>query len=340
MDKLINICLEKKKNLNEEEDDELYSKNIKRNENQKDYDFFSYNQISSHKDDLLEYLNQKKKNKLGILNKNEDIGALSYFLGKEYLITCKVISNHAKVYKIDVDYLKEILHNEYDCKEEFIKRMKEKLQLLSQRIFEINNIKLIMIDGKVCQDKLDIIKEHEKQMTTSNSSSFKSLINFDKLNDLFNKQKENNISNINSLSNKTIDFHGKSSLTFSSLNKIRTKNLSINFPNLNSNIIIKKNNNNFFLPSITNDVDGKEGSYSSRLQNYKIKGINLNKIKKFDLNQECKKLLTKNFLIEENLLSKLQKEFKAFAKNKHSFLREIVNTDKIKSKNRKRNIKD
>ena len=340
MDKLINICLEKKKNLNEEEDDELYSKNLKRNENQKDYDFYSYNQISSHKDDLLEYLNQKKKNKLGILNKNEDIGALSYFLGKEYLITCKVISNHAKVYKIDVDYLKEILRNEYDCKEEFIKRMKEKLQLLSQRIFEINNIKLIMIDGKVCQDKLDIIKEHEKQMTTSNSSSFKSLINFDKLNDLFNKQKENNISNINSLSNKTIDFHGKSSLTFSSLNKIRTKNLSINFPNLNSNRIIKKNNNNFFLPSITNDVDGKEGSYSSRLQNYKIKGINLNKIKKFDLNQENKKLLTKRFVIEENFLSKIQKEIKAFANNKHSFLREIIKTDKAKSKDSKRNINE
>ena len=340
MDKLINICLEKKKNLNEEEDDELYSKNLKRNENQKDYDFYSYNQISSHKDDLLEYLNQKKKNKLGILNKNEDIGALSYFLGKEYLITCKVISNHAKVYKIDVDYLKEILRNEYDCKEEFIKRMKEKLQLLSQRIFEINNIKLIMIDGKVCQDKLDIIKEHEKQMTNSNSSSFKSLINFDKLNDLFNKQKENNISNINSLSNKTIDFHGKSSLTFSSLNKIRTKNLSINFPNLNSNRIIKKNNNNFFLPSITNDVDGKEGSYSSRLQNYKIKGINLNKIKKFDLNQENKKLLTKRFVIEENFLSKIQKEIKAFANNKHSFLREIIKTDKAKSKDSKRNINE
>jgi hypothetical protein len=33
---------------------------------------------------LLEFLNQKKKNKLGILKANEDIGALSYFLGKEY----------------------------------------------------------------------------------------------------------------------------------------------------------------------------------------------------------------------------------------------------------------
>ena len=339
MDSLINICLEKKKNLNEEEDD-LYSSNTRRNESQKENDFYSYNQISSHKDDLLEFLNQKKKNKLGILNKNEDLGALSYFLGKEYLTTCKVISNHAKVYKIDVDYLKEILHNEYDCKEEFIKRMKEKLQLLSERIFKINNIKLIMIDDKICQDKLDIIKEHEKQMTISNSSNLKPLINFDKLNDLINKPKENNITNINSSSNKTIDVHVKSSLTFSNLNKIRTKNLSINFPKLNSNRTMKKNSNNFFLPSITNDADGKEGSYSSRLQNYKIKGINLNNIKKFDLNQEHKKLLTKKFVIEENLLSKITKEIKALANNKHSFLREITKTDKTKSKDSKRNIND
>jgi len=339
MDSLINICLEKKKNLNEEEDD-LYSSNTRRNESQKENDFYSYNQISSHKDDLLEFLNQKKKNKLGILNKNEDLGALSYFLGKEYLTTCKVISNHAKVYKIDVDYLKEILHNEYDCKEEFIKRMKEKLQLLSERIFKINNIKLIMIDDKICQDKLDILKEHEKQMTISNSSNLRPLINFDKLNDLINKQKENNISNVNSSSNKTIDIHGKSSLTFGNMNKIRTKNISINFPKLNSNRTMKKNSNNFFLPSITSDADGKEGSYSSRLQNYKIKGINLNNIKKFDLNQEHKKLLTKKFVIEENLLSKIQKEIKAFANNKHSFLREITKTDKTKSKDSKRNIND
>ena len=340
MDSLINMCLEKKKNLLEEDDD-LYSSNTIRNENQKDNEFFSYNQISSHRDDLLEFLNQKKKNKLGILNSNEDIGALSYFLGNVYLTTCKVISNHAKVYKIDVDYLKEILHNEYDCKEEFIKRMKEKLQLLSQRIFKINNIKLIMIDDKVCQDKLDMIKEHEKQITISNSSNLRPLINYDKLNDLFNKQKENNVSNIISTSNKTIDVHGKSSLNFSNLNKIRTKNLPINFPKLNSNRTMKKDSNHFFLPSITtNDIDEKEkeGYYSSRLKNYKIKGMNLNNIKKFDLNQEHKKLFTKKFVIEENLLSRIQKEIKAFANNKHSFLREIIKTEKIKSKNSIRNI--
>ena len=339
MDELINICLEKKKNLCEEDDD-LNSNNTKRNENQKEYDFFSYNQISSHREDLLEFLNQKKKNKLGILKANEDIGVLSYFLGKEYLVTCKVISNQVKVYKIDVDYLKEILRNEYDCKEEFIKRMKEKLQLLSERIFKINNIKLIMIDDKVCQDKLDIIKEYEKQLTISNSSNLRPLINYDKLNDLFNKQKENNISNINSLSNKTIDIHGKNSLACNNLSKIRTKNLSINFPSLNSNRTMKKNNKNFFLPSIKNDADEKEGAYSSRLKNYKIKGINLNNIKKFDLNQDHTKLVAKKFVIEENLLSKIQKEIKAFANNKHSFLREIVKTDKIKCKNSERKLND
>ena len=337
MDSLIKLCLEKKKNLTEEDDD---SNNIKRNENKKDNDFYSYNQINSHKDDLVEFLNQKKRNKLGILNSNEDIGALSYFLGKKYLTACKVISNHAKVYKIDIDYLKQILHNEYDCKEEFIKRMKEKLKLLSERMFKINNIKLIMIDDKVCQDKLDIIKEHEKQMTISNNSNLRPLINFEKLNDLFNKQKENNINNLNSASNKAIDAHGKNSLALSSLNRIRTKNLSINSPKLNSNRNMKKNRNNFFLPSITKDTEEKEGSYSSRLQNYKMKGMSLNNIKKFDLNQEHKKLITKKFKVEENFISKIQKEIKAFASNKHSFLREIIKSDKNKVKNNKRNIND
>jgi hypothetical protein len=103
---------------------------------------------------------------------------------------------------------------------------------------------------------------------------------------------------------------------------------------------MKKNNKNFFLPSIKNDADEKEGAYSSRLKNYKIKGINLNNIKKFDLNQDHTKLVAKKFVIEENLLSKIQKEIKAFANNKHSFLREIVKTDKIKCKNSERKLND
>ena len=63
-----------------------------------------------------------------------------------------------------------MLKNEIDCNEEFLKRMKKKIELLSERLFKINNIKLIMTDEKINKEKLDKKIVEEKKTLILNSS--------------------------------------------------------------------------------------------------------------------------------------------------------------------------
>ena len=163
--------------------------------------YYLYNKINSKQDDIINYLNLKQNNKLIILNSNEDIGAVSYFLGNNYLVSCNVISNYAKIFKIDVNYITNMLNNEIDCNEEFTKRMNKKLELLSERLFKINNIKLIMTDERVNNEKINHqTLEEKKKILLKNNQNNKTLINYNKINNLVTENNNNN--NISKLDQK------------------------------------------------------------------------------------------------------------------------------------------
>ena len=122
---------------------------------------YEYNPINSSFNDIAEYINQKQNNKIIILNNNEDFGIISLFLGNEYLVTCKVASKYAKINKIDTDYLNQMLESEVEIKWDFYRRLKRKLALFSERLFKINNIKLVMTDEKTTKDKIDQKKDED-----------------------------------------------------------------------------------------------------------------------------------------------------------------------------------
>ena len=182
IESLINELKEKKEDIIEKHI--VTNAHTKQKGNQNKDDYFTYTQINSDPDDFYHYLNEKHKNKLLILNKNEDVGIISCLIGKKYITTCTVISRFAKIYKLDIDYLTQMLENEVDCRREFYKRMKNKLQLVSERLFKVNDINLIKTDEKINKIKLLKKLEYEKQLLESNSSKNKTVINYDKLNEI------------------------------------------------------------------------------------------------------------------------------------------------------------
>ena len=330
---LINIFLEKKEDISGNNNININSKDLNKNLLQQENNSYIYSQINSDPDDIVNYLNQKHNNKLIILNKNEDIGLISYLFGNKYITSCTVVSNSAKIHKIDIDYINQMLQNEIDCKEEFFKRMKKKLELLSERLFKINNLKLVKTDKKIMEIKLKKKIEYEKQIVETKSSKHKTVIDYEKLNNILNIPKDNN--SIHNLNN-SISISNNNSKIFNNNNSFRKRssNEGLNLPLL-SNIRKNKNNYNFSLPSLNNiSVESKEKSYSTNSKLIKNKLPNNNNIKMIE-NDNQKKILSKKNIIEEKMLLKIQKDMRSFSQNKYTFMKK---SDKSRSNSKNNEI--
>ena len=120
---------------------------------------YTYTKLNSNFNDLIEYVNKKENNKILILKKNEDIGIISFYFKCPYITDCTVISNKAKIFKINSSYLTEILSNEPKCMSDLNKRVKNKLILIHERFFNINNTKLLIADKKENYKLEERIKE-------------------------------------------------------------------------------------------------------------------------------------------------------------------------------------
>ena len=77
-----------------------------------------------------------------------------------------------------------MLTEQKDCIEEYNQRIDNKLNLSIQRLFKINNIKLIMIDEKINLEKIDKKNSEDIERLITNSSHIKGLVNYNKLNDV------------------------------------------------------------------------------------------------------------------------------------------------------------
>ena len=314
---LINLIEEKKQILVRSSYHDIIFSNLNKNEGEyinPQNNIYNYSQISSTFDDIINYLNQKQSNKLIILNSKEDIGIASYFLGSNYLCSCEVVSKYAKIYKIDIDYLNQMLESEYEIKWEFFRRLKNKMELLSKRLFRINNIKLIMTDEKISQNKLNQKSiEQNETIPINNNTNNKALINYDKINSLFNQQKDINSINVNNDSN----------IINNSINdKIRPKNELVELPILNTNKI--KNSYSFSLTSLHN------GNHDQSITQKSLKAMNkqskVNNLKLLSIvNQKFKNISPKRNIIEDNFLSKIQKELISFSQNRYTLSRDKIN---------------
>ena len=123
---------------------------------------FLYNNIDNNCGDLLKYINRKEKHKIIILKNNEDIGLISFFFDCPYIADCVVVSNTAKIHKIDFRYLNQILSSEKLCVYNLIKRINHKLKVYQERLFNINNTKLSIADQEETlknKEKMDLIRD-------------------------------------------------------------------------------------------------------------------------------------------------------------------------------------
>ena len=199
IESLMTSLLKKKKTL------KLNNININTNNNtgKEIYDEIIYSKINSSYDDIINYLEQKQNNKLLFLSDKEEIGLVSNFIGNEYIgneyiTSCIVVSKEAKIYKIDVKCINRMLIEEGDCVDEYNLRLESKMDLLIQRLFRVNNIKLIMIDEKIKIEKNNKKTLDEKEILLNNSSKIRGLVNYNKLNYILT---ENSLNISNSKSN-------------------------------------------------------------------------------------------------------------------------------------------
>ena len=282
-----------------------------------------YNNIKNDCSELIKYFKKKEKNKLLILKNNEDIGLISFFYDFPYIADCVVVSNTAKIYKIDFNYLNQILGNEQNCIYDLIKRINYKLKLYKERIFNINNIKLSIADKEETDKnnkKLELMRDERIKFENRNKI---------KRNEK-NKERENKVE-IEKFQDICINFYS------SRINRNNTKNSNHGNSNLNTKL------NNSYLPTIKSERNlNKNDSYFI----FNFFSRNINKI-----NEKMKKNKSQvNLLLSkpEQKIFKIKNFSKLFFKdttkestNSNNFTsrRNINQNDNIK-KNSKEEVKD
>lgn len=116
--------------------------------NEKD-EFLKYKALKSQTKDLVEYLNKNQKSKILILGKNETLGIESFFYGIPYYATARVVSQRAKIFKISIEQLSQILNIEKECISSLRNLILNKTKILRKRLFSMNNIRLVLLDNKI-----------------------------------------------------------------------------------------------------------------------------------------------------------------------------------------------
>ena len=286
---------------------------------QEEKNIILYNDIKASSIELFKHIKKREDLKIFILKENEDAGLESYLLGIGSLLTGTVESPKAETYKIKIDDLTEIMRKEKLCFYELIKRVENKLKIISQRLYEINNTKLSMIDNKITKEfnfRYDLFLKNEKELnlykfrnsnnTKANTNKIKEII------DIHNSNRyvrtDNNISTLPNLSSKINDTNDNS------LDK--TKNLENIFQNYNLN----ENN-------------------SKRAKNiFKRKSLlieeHINHHKAF-LRDRVKKMLyhKKKYPFEETLITKINEDINDLLENKFIMTRKSIMNDTYQSSN-------
>ena len=223
---------------------------------------------------LKDEMNLIQKTKIFCINNCDFIGLESIFFGLNYLYNVKVTSRNIKYYKLELKYLLEIIQEDANCYYIGKRDCEKKLNILIQRLTDLNQTKMEMIDSKetVNLNHLQIEKElnkSEKQLEFGEE-------NYEK-----NKLKMSN--EYQKKFNLDVHYH--------SIKKVSTKKVSPK-KDLKINILKQKKSNLLpFIPKINN----------------------LNTLKTNDIVQVQKSEIFSpgkfGFVKEKNMIRNLQKQF-------------------------------
>ena len=290
-------------------------------DNKEDEKMVSYNNIKSSSIELLDHIKKREKIKIFVLKKGEDTGLISYLLGMGHLVTGIVESPQSQIYKIKKNDFTEILKNERICFYELINRVEEKLKVLSQRFYEINNIKLSMTDQKIARDNIikynTIIKNKKGQEKNKDIFPTKNGTkpDVDKIKEIINVHDENIYLN----NYKTISKMKNLSLTLPNLmNRLNSLHIS---SKKKRTIKLIKNMKNFFAKPKKDKTTNKKKSFFPEDNNAKPKD--------YHILEKVKKILyyKKRFPYEDEFLSKLTENMDYLLEN------QLFLTKRIKKKN-------
>ena len=298
--------------------------NEENNEEENNFNFL-YNNIKSSSTELFEHVSKKEKIKIFILKESEDAGLISYLLGIGYLVTGIVDSPQAKIYRIKMDNLTEILKKEKLCFYELINRVEDKLKVFSKRFYEINNIKLSMTDQKLVEEnkiKYNIANKNKNEVNIdsfpikeikTDVDKFKEIIDNHNTNQFLNKHRISKNKNIIDILPSLINKYMKRKTRISfSLRKSRDSNLAKNI----INILNSLNNTN-------NDINNQKKKRKSFLT------LENKKKNKSNIIQRFKKILNykKKFPYEDEFLMKLNEDMDYLVENKFILTKKSRNAD-------------
>ena len=249
-----------------------------------------YTDIKSGINDLENHITKVQKNNILFLGKDEMMGLESFYYNIPYLTTAKVISPKAVVHKIDTEHLAQILLREKECMYFLRISANNKIDILTTRFFELNNMKLKLLDEKITRDeKIEYEKYLKENKQLSNSIVKK---NDKNKNNSFIK----NNSQLLSLMKEKYNIDQKINNQ-----KDETKNNSMREIKIN-----KKNRSFTILPDL--EKTNKCRSFSKR----KASLLNSEKLNLF----VNKKKLN---IIENRMIRKLKLQLKLLKKNKYFF---------------------
>ena len=200
-----------------------------------------YKELKSRTKDLEDYLNKTQFSKILIVGRNESLGIESFFYGIPYYATAKVVSERAKIFKISTDQLWQILNIEGECISILKNLVLNKAKILQNRLFEMNNTKLVLLDNKIIFNyQFDFDNNYRK----GNIEEKKNEKNNKKINKKFLALSPNNMTGISRNKKKNIFFNLKDNST-KNKNQLLLKSMS----DFNKNEKIKEiKNRKIFIP--------------------------------------------------------------------------------------------
>ena len=268
-------------------------------------DEFLYNKINNNYMDLFEQINKKENNKILFLKKNEDLGIISFYFDYPYITNCIVSSTKAKIFKIDIKYLSEIMSYEQNCLYDLNKRVQYRLTLFKERFFNLNNTKLLIADKKE-SFKLEEISKNENiikknKLLNKNDiiynkmkkNKYKTKIDINKFKELYkkmiNKNNENNNSNDSKLNKNLIK---------STLPSIRLKRVIIFNHNTPKNIL---KDNSINSKSWRNKTIYHHRINLQKIKNYSREKDNTIKFLEYNNNKSDKNIYKKRMNIDSSI---------------------------------------
>jgi CRP-like cAMP-binding protein len=259
-----------------------------------------YNNIKSEWLDIEDKVDKKEIYRILILNKNNILGLESFYYQIPFLTSARVISPKAKIMKIDNEHMYQLMIRASECMHELKTKVLDKMDLITNRFFSLNNTKLMLIDNKITFDEKikyeNYLKEKNKNLMLKVSSPFKD----SKIEIL----KKIDIKDRNKYKNKNI----KKSLyqSESAQNLISNKEIE-----KNKNYVAKKKQLSDFFDSL---IEEEEQNKKNKIRKYLNSALPK---KNYDYSYDMNNFASS--AVEESLLKKVKKEIKSLKENKFFF---------------------